>query len=88
MGRKNPKSMWWNDEVKAAVRRKELLGRRFWQLVMKRQKKDVWKRTEKKKVKRCIYRCKKKGNEQFGRKMNEHVNGNRKLFWKEVRNAK
>ena len=24
-------------------------------------------------------------NEQFGRKKNEDVNGNRKLFWKEVR---
>ena len=23
VGRKNPKSVWWNDEVKAAVRRKE-----------------------------------------------------------------
>ena len=51
---------------------------------MKRQKKDVWKR----KVKRCIYQNKKKVNEQFGRKMNEEVNGNRKLFWKEMSNAK
>ena len=23
VGRKNPKSVWWNDEIKAAVRRKE-----------------------------------------------------------------
>ena len=30
----------------------------------------------------------KKINEQFGRKRNEDVNGNRKLFWKEVSNAK
>ena len=34
------------------------------------------------------YQSKKKVNEQFGRKMNEDVNGNRKLFWKEVSNAK
>ena len=27
-------------------------------------------------------------NEQFGKKMNEDVNGNRKLFWKEVSNEK
>ena len=40
-GEKNPKSVWWNDEVKAAVRRKEAVGRRCWQLAMKRQKKDV-----------------------------------------------
>ena len=25
-----------------------------------------------------------KNNEQLGRKMNQDVNGNRKLFWKEV----
>ena len=31
---------------------------------------------------------KKKVNEQFGRKINEDVNGNRKLFWKEVSNGK
>ena len=36
----------------------------------------------------CIYQSKKKVNEQFGRKINENVNGNKKLFWKEVSNAK
>ena len=35
---------------------------------------------EKRKVKRCIYQSKKEIQEQFGRKMNEDVNGNRKLF--------
>ena len=45
-------------------------------------------REEKRKVKRCIIQSKKKINEQFGRKMNEDVNRNRKLFWKEVSNAK
>ena len=43
---------------------------------------------EKRKVKRGIYQTKKKVNEQFGRKMNEDVNGNRKFFWKEVSNVK
>ena len=42
----------------------------------------------KRKVKRCIYQRKKSLNEQFGRKVNEDVNGNMKLFWKEVINAK
>ena len=53
---------------------------------MKRKKKDVWKFTKKKKrkVKRCIYQSMKESHEQFGRKMNQDVNGNRKLFWKEV----
>ena len=32
-----------------------------------------------------IYQSKKKVN---GRKMNKDVNGNRKLFWKKVNNAK
>ena len=45
-------------------------------------------RDEKRKVKRFIYQSKKKVNEQFGRKKNEYVNGNRKLFLKEVSNAK
>ena len=31
---------------------------------------------------------KKKVNEQFGRKMNEDVNGNRKSFWKDASNVK
>ena len=39
-------------------------------------------REEKRKVKRSIYQSKKKENEQFGRKMNEDVNGNRKFFGK------
>ena len=56
---------------------------------MKRQKKDVWKRGEEKRnIKMCIYESKKKVNKQFGRKMNEDGNGNRKSFWKEVSNAK
>ena len=40
------------------------------------------------KVKRCMYKSKKKINDQFGRKMNKDVNGNTKLFWKEVSNVK
>ena len=44
-------------------------------------------REEKRKVKRYVYQSKNEANEQFGRKMNEDVNGNRKLFWKEVSKA-
>ena len=39
---------------------------------------------EKSMVKRCIYQSKKKVNEQCRKKMNQVVNGNRKLFGKEV----
>ena len=38
----------------------------------------------KRKVKRCIYQSKEAVQEQFGRKMNQDVNENRKFFWKEV----
>ena len=41
---------------------------------------------EKRKVKRCIYESKKNVQEQFRRKMNQDVNGNRK-FLKEVSKA-
>ena len=43
---------------------------------------------EKKKIKRCIYQSKKEVNEQFRRKMSQDVDGNRKLFWKEVNKVK
>ena len=43
---------------------------------------------EKRKVISCIYQSKKRVNEQSGRKMNEDVKGNRKLFWKEVSSMK
>ena len=39
---------------------------------------------EKRNVKRRIYQSKEEVQEQFGRKMNQDVNGNRKLFWREV----
>ena len=35
---------------------------------------------EKRKLKGCIYQSKKKVNEQFGRKMNQDVKGNKKYF--------
>ena len=41
---------------------------------------------EKSQAKRCIYQSKKRVNEQFGRKMNQGVSGNNKLFWKEEGN--
>ena len=90
MGGKNPKSVWWIDEIKATViTRKEAA----WEGVLAASDVEIKERCmeayrEKKgKVKRCIIQSKKNVNELFGRKMNEGVNGNRKLFWKEVRHA-
>ena len=85
VGRKNPKSLWWNDKVKAAVRRKEVLAASNEEA--KERCMEVY-REEEIKVKRCVYQSKNKVNGQFRRKMNEDVNRNRKLFWKEVGNVK
>ena len=43
MGGKNPKNMWWNDAVRAAVERKEAAWKVVLGLEMKIQKKGVWK---------------------------------------------
>ena len=47
-GGENPKSVWWNEEVKAAVRRKEAAWKDVCQLATKRQNQDIWKFIEKK----------------------------------------
>ena len=84
------KSMWWNDEVKDAVKRKEapwkeVLGARYEDA--KERCMEVY-RKEKRKVKRCIYQRKNEVNVQFRRKLNQDIDGNRKLFWKEVSKVK
>ena len=43
---------------------------------------------DKRKVKRCIYQCINEVNEQLGRKMNQNVDANRKLFWRKVSEVK
>ena len=68
--------MWWNDRVKAAIKRKEILGVRDED--PREMCLEVYKE-EKRKVKRCIFQSKKELQEEFGRKMNEDVNGKRKL---------
>ena len=90
VGGKNPNSVWWNEEIKAAVRRKEGAWKGLLAASDKETKERCMEayRKERKKVKRCIIQSKKKVNEHFGRKINEDVIGNRKLFWKEVSNAK
>ena len=63
----NPKSVWWNDQVKVAVKRKKALGARNEDA--RERCSDVYKE-ENRKVKRCIYQSKKEVQEQFGRKIN------------------
>ena len=82
VGGKNLKSVRWNDEIKAAVTRKEAA----WKGVLAASDEETKERCmetyrgEKRKVKRSVIQSKKKLNEHFGSKMNEDVNGNRKLF--------
>ena len=86
VGRKTPKCVWRNNEIKAAVRRKEAVYKEVLAAVVEEAKERCMEvcREEKRNVKRSIYQRKKKVNEQFGRKMKEDVNGNRKLFWKVI----
>ena len=79
--------MWWNYEIKSAVKRKEAA----WKKVLPAsdvEAKEICMETYRKEEKRCIYQSKKKVNEHFGMKMNGDVNGNKRLFWKEVSSAK
>ena len=67
-----------------------MLGRRCWQPGDEEANERCMEtyKEEKRKVNRFIFQKKKKVNEQFGRKINEDTNGNRKLFLKEVSNEK
>ena len=62
VGEKNPKSVGWNEEIKAAVRRKEAA----WKEVLSASDKETKERCmetyreDKRKVKRCIIQSKKK----------------------------
>ena len=82
VGGKNPKSVWWNNEIKPAVRRKESA----WKGVLATSDEETKERCievyreVKRNVERYIIESKKKVNEQFGKKMNEDINGNKKLF--------
>ena len=89
-GGKNKKSAWWNDEETVAVTRKEAA----WKEVLVASNEESKERCmeacteEKRGVKRRIIHIKKKVNKQFGRKLNVYMHENRKLFWKEMSNAK
>ena len=67
--------MWWKDEIKAAVRRREAAWKEVFSANDEEAKErcmEVY-RQEERKIKRCIHQSKKKVN---GRKMDEYVNGN------------
>ena len=82
MGGNNQKRVWWNNKIKATVKRKEAAWKGELAASDEETKERCMEayREEKRKVKRCIYQSKKK--------VNEDVNGNRKMYWREVSNAK
>ena len=87
IGNMNVKSELWSEEVKQAVERKKVAFLNVLKandVISKERCMDVY-REERKKTKRCISMRKREVNEQFGKKMNEDIHGNKKLFWKEVR---
>src|SRR5678816_3363100 len=90
VGSKNVSCEWWNEEVMQVVKSKK----EAWLNVLKANDEDSKERClevykeEKRNTKRCIHRRKEEVNEQFGRRMNEDIQGNRKLFWKEARKVK
>ena len=57
VGGKNPKSMWWNDEVNAAIKRKEALQKEEMAASDAETKERCMKayKEEKRKVETCIY---------------------------------
>ena len=63
-----------------------MLGKRCWELEMKVQGKSVWKSTKRKieRLKCAFFKVGRRTKKRFGRKMNQDVCGNWKLFWKEV----
>ena len=63
-GEKNPKNVWINHVVKAAVKRKEAAWheRRYWELGMRLRKTKAWKFTEKNRERLKVYIPNQKGN--------------------------
>ena len=73
VGGKNPKSVWWNDEIKTAIKRKEAAWKEALAASDEEAKEICMEayRGEKREVKTCIRVCQriKKVNKKFGRNM-------------------
>ena len=70
VGGKNPKSVRWNDEKKAAARRKEPDWKGMLAASDEETKErciEAYSEEKRKVIERCITQSKKKVNEQFGR---------------------
>ena len=81
-------SAWWTSEVKGAVEEKKKAYDRVIEknvpVEVKRKRKQEYKLC-KGKVKQVIKESKEKVDDEFGRKLSEKFNENKKLYWKEVK---
>ena len=81
-------SAWWTSEVKGAVEEKKKAYDRLIEknvpVEVKRKRKQEYKLC-KRKVKQVIKESKEKVDDEFGRKLSEKFNENKKLYWKEVK---
>lgn len=81
-------SAWWADKIKEAIEwkkkaYKKMLQRNVDGEIRERRKNEYksWNRRMKELVKENKMRV----DEEFGRKLSEKLNGNKKLFWKDVK---
>src|SRR5678815_2860189 len=87
VGSKNANSEWWNEEVIQAVKSKK----EAWLNVLKANDEvskerclELYKE-EKRNAKRCTRKRKEEVNEQFGRRMNGDIQGNRTVSYTHLR---
>ena len=86
-GRKSGNA-WWTNEIKDAVGKKLKAYKRMLQGNVPEEVKERRKREYKackKEVRRLVKESKERVDEEFGRKLSEKYNENKKLFWKEVK---
>lgn len=90
VGKRKLNAEWWSEDVRSAIEKKSQAYASTLQNVSReeRERRIHEYKKAKNEVKRIIKRSKREANENFGKKLSQDVNGNRKLFWKEVKKVK
>ena len=81
-------NVWWTDEIREAVEEKRrsykrMLQRNVTDEIRVRRKNEYKERSRR--VKELVRDSQRRVDEEFGRKLSEKFNENKKLFWKEVK---
>ena len=76
----------WNDKVRIAV----LPKRKVFELWLQQGSEKVFDeyREERRRVKAVVEEAKREAEERFGMKLSQNFEGNRKMFWKEVKKVR